>query len=252
MKKTHLIILAVVLIGLIAVLFLVNRDKDAGNPDEVTLEVLGDPMDATTEFYRAWHEAELSTTTDPQTENLINHPRLSEEVRTSLTESLNDEGTEVNPVLCQTVVPPRFGTKLSYILDNEAEVHVLARGLDERSSRTAVVKLNGVNGEWVISSISCAHGESGPEREFTFEKEGFLLKSVPPPLNPDYWHLVFKENGVDGHTAPLFFNASSTCVMTDGTEQVCDPSTFSEPAKALTQGEMSEIGVDVKRITFLP
>jgi hypothetical protein len=128
----------------------------------------------------------------------------------------------------------------------------LARGLEERSPNVAVVTLGGDTGEWLITDIRCAQGESGPEREFSFDREGHLLKSVPPPLNPDYWHLVFEENGINGHTAPLFFDESSTCVALDGTEATCNTDNFVDATKALVQGEMTESGVEVKRVTLLP
>lgn len=251
MKKIFLIIFAIALIALLAFLFSTMRQDGSVTTGDQNA-ALGDPMDATLEFYQAWHEAELSTTTDPQTENLLDHPRISEEVRLALTNALNEDDREVNPVLCQTTVPPRIGTKVSYTLDNQAEVHVFARGFEERSSRTAVVELSGDSGEWLITRINCANGEQGPDREFTFAREGSLLKSVPPPLNPEYWHLVFEEDSVNGHTAPLFFDENSTCVMTDGSETQCDPDTFTDATRAFVQGNMTEAGVNVVRVTFLP
>jgi hypothetical protein len=247
MKKIILIVIGVALAGLLAAL-LINQEN--ASTEEINMKVLGDPMDATIEFYQAWHDAELSTTTDPMTENLLAHPRLSGNVLTYLTAALAEEGTEVNPVLCQTKIPPQIGTRLSFALENQAEVHVLARGLDERSPRMAVVKLIGVDGEWVINEINCTNGESGPEREFSFDREGFLLQSVPPPYDPEYWHIVFEDNGVKGRAAPLFFDSSSICISPDGSESVCDPASFTDATPMRVQGEMIETGVNVNRITF--
>lgn len=249
MKKIILIAVIVALAGVILAVFLFNNQENTAT-EQLNTEVLADPMDAVLEFYAPWHEAELSTTSDPMTENLLANPRLSEELRAKLTTAMAEEGAEVNPVLCLTEVPPKIGTRVSYALPNQAEVHVLARGLDAPSPRMAVVKLIGVNGEWVINEIDCANGESGPEREFSFERDGFLLKDVPAPLNPEYWHVVFEENGIQGNTAPLFFDTSSICIAADGNETVCDETSFTNATPARVQGEMSEEGVSVKRITF--
>ncbi len=252
MKKIIVVVVVVVALGLVATILLTRQAGFSTPTTEVVNQVpIGDPMDATMEFYGPWLAAELSTSSDPQTENLLAHPRLTSELSTGLTSALEDTTLEVNPVLCQTSIPPRIGTKLSYRLDTKAEVHVLARGLEDRSTRIAVVTLTAQNGEWVISDITCSNGETAPEREFSFDKEGFLLKNVPPPLNADNWHLVFEENGVMGHTAPLFFSPESTCIATDTTSTVCSPDTFTEPSKALVQGEMAEAGVSVQRVTFL-
>lgn len=248
-KKIIFALIGIVLIGLLIAYFVTNKNTDVATESE-SIAITGDPIDAVMEFYDAWHSAELSTSTNPYTENLLTHPRLSEKVRAELTTALSEEGSEVNPVLCQTSLPPRIGSKVSYILDNQSEVHVLARGFEKRSPRMAVIKLIGQNGDWVINNIDCVNGESGPEREFNFDREGFLLKSVPPPLNPDYWHLVFEENGKNGHTAPLFFS-DSVCTALDGSTATCNPDSFTDATKALVQGEMTEAGVDVKRVTFV-
>ncbi len=228
-----------------------DRSSD-GTDGTATTSELEDPRDAVLDFFNPWHEAALSTTTDPQTANLRSSPQLSDALQEQLAEVYTKEDTQLDPVLCQATPPPRIGTRLSYVEDAQAEVHVFARGLSERSSNLAVVQLTGESGEWRIVDIRCVTGESAPEREFTFDREGHLLKNVPPPLNPDHWHLVFEQEGVNGYTAPLFFNESSICVAPDGSESVCDENTFVAATEALVQGEMTEEGVTVVRMTLLP
>lgn len=253
--KKYLIIIAGIVAVVAVVVFISQQtamapEKSMTGADET--RPTEDPLDVTINFYNDWLAAEQSTSTSPQVAGLLKRPVLAPELQATLLTKLETPDSTVNPVLCQVAIPPRIGGKSSYTLDTKAEVHVLARGLDERSSRMAVVTLTAVAGKWVISDIACSSGEMAPEREFSFDREGFLLKSVPPPLDATRWHLVFEENGVMGHTAPLFFNTDSVCVAVDQTSGPCDSTTFTEPSKALVQGEMTEAGVTVKRVTALP
>ena len=254
MKKIVIIVGALALLGLVIFLVVQQASSPTTDQDDTssTMTPTEDPLDVTLDFYNAWLEAELSTTTSPETADLLSHTTLSDPLRQTLRDSLTQEQLAVHPVLCQTSIPPRIGGKLSYVLDQQAEVHILARGLEERSARMAVVTLSAQAGKWVITGISCSNGETAPEREFAFDREGFLLKSVPPPLNAEYWHLVFEENGIMGHTAPLFFGATATCIAIDGSSATCDPDSFVEPTKVLVQGEITEAGVNVARVTALP
>ena len=106
--------------------------------------------------------------------------------------------------------------------------------------------MKATNNLWQITDISCATGELPPEREYSFEQNGFLLKNVPPPLNDDYWHLVFEQQGQPGHTVPLFFDENSQCVGADGITAVCNPDEFIEPSAAIVKGEMQEAGLTVQ------
>jgi hypothetical protein len=107
----------------------------------------------------------------------------------------------------------------------------------------AIVTVTAQDGGWYISGIRCTPGEVPPEREFSFDNTGFLMKNVPPPLDATRWYLIFSENGEDGHFAPLDFGPESMCG-----DAVCDPSTFREQAEAHVQGEMTETGVVVKKV----
>lgn len=249
MNKQIVIIIGVIVVGVIAVVWLSSNSDQVSLGENESAIPEDDAMDFTLSYYNEWLNAVLSTTTDPVTAGLANDARLHEDVQAYLAEY--DYSNELDPVLCQTAAPNRVGAKASYVMDREAQFLILARGLEEKSSRQAVVDIAAQDGKWVISTITCTEGESAPEREFTFEREGFLLKSVPPPLDPEYWHLVFEERGVAGHTAPLFFNESSICVSIKGEESVCDPDAFVEAEAVLIKGQMTEAGVDVVRIEFI-
>jgi hypothetical protein len=211
----------------------------------------GDALDVTIDFYNEWLAASLSTTTNPFESGLINSTVLSDEVRAAILENRENRAEgDLDAVFCQAEVPERVGGKEILKLEREAQIMILARGFEERSPYQAVVTLGAVKGEWQIIKIDCLQGEVAPVREFDFERTGFLLKSVPPPLNPEYWHLVYEEAGKPGHTIPLFFDAESICIAADGTEGICDPSSFVEPAKALVQAAMLDTGADVRRVTF--
>jgi hypothetical protein len=112
--------------------------------------------------------------------------------------------------------------------------------------------LIGKNGGWYIDNIQCSFGEFAEEKEFSFEKEGFLLKnSVPSPYNSKNWHLVFAENGQDGHVVPLFFDSESQCTDLDGNKSVCKPDQFTETTGVFIRGQMTERGVSVKQQTLV-
>ena len=108
------------------------------------------------------------------------------------------------------------------------------------------------DGLWEIADINCTSGEEAPDQgEFTFDREGFLLKqSVPPPLDPQFWYLVFEQEGTPGHTAPLLLGDESTCVN-DDREGSCSDDMLGEALRAHVQGNLTEAGVDVARIEIL-
>lgn len=115
----------------------------------------------------------------------------------------------------------------------------------------SVFTLKGQGDGWYIEGITCYPGEFEAPREFTFEKEGFPLKNVQPPLDPQYWHIVFEENGEKGHAVPLLSKAESACVAVDGTKAVCDSNHFTEASKAHVYSQMTELGADVVRLEFI-
>jgi hypothetical protein len=211
-----------------------------------------DVIDVTLDFYESWLNAVQSTTTDPYQTGLSTDDLLDDSVRMYIADAQrNGAVLERDPVFCLSFVPDKFRAKTIFTNDTSSEVQVLGRGGAEKSPEYALVGLTAVNGMWQISSITCVSGESAPEREFAFDKEGFLLKGVPPKLNPDFWYLVFEENGKAGHVAPLAFDTSSICISPEGNESVCDPTQFINPSKAHVKGGMTEAGAVVKRIQLL-
>lgn len=207
-----------------------------------------DPVDVVLFFYQPWLNARISTSTDPYAEGLDKYPILSRELRKRLSKTKGQPEGEVDPVLCQTSVPTRISSRTLYESEDKSEILILAK--DEGLDGQAVVTLNRLNDGWYIDQIRCAPGEFAPQREFSFEKEGYLLKSVLPPLDPQYWHLVFEENNQLGHVAPLYFSDESVCILSNGDEGVCDTSRFVEATKTTVYGEMNEYGVDVKKLEF--
>jgi len=205
-----------------------------------------DPANTVLDFYDPWLTAVQATSTDPYQAGLADAPILSPELRTRLADAREQSEGGLDPVLCQTKVPEQISARPVY--QNDAGAQLLVRSSEKGWSEQAVVTLVRHNDGWYIADISCSSGESAPEREFSFEREGYLLKSVVAPLDPRYWHLVFEEGGQQGHVAPLFFDAESMCITTAGTESVCLPDQFVEPSKAFVRGQLSESGVEVKRL----
>jgi len=248
-KKYIFLLIAVVLFVVVAVLF-INKQfgTDGNNATEEQAGIAGESIDIALDFYSSWLEALKSTTTNPYEQGLDTSAALSDDVKNYLKAS-KDSGITPDPVICQTDLPERISAKPVFKTEEKAQYIILARR--EQKSEQSLVTLEARTGGWLITEIGCSNGEVAPEKEFTFEKEGFLLKSVPPPLDSNYWHLVYKLDGVDGYTAQLFFDASSTCVATDGVESVCNPDNFDEPSKVFIKGQMTEAGAEVKRVEFI-
>ena len=244
MKKV--LIIALLIIGIGALVWWMQKDgggfgsSEPQIPEDEALTILF-------EFYNPWLDAAQSTSTDPYAEGLAEAPMLSDEVRQYIADHREDD---IDPVLCQEALPRQIGARPLYEEDLKAQYMLLSRGLPEQSPRYAVATLDAVDGEWRITSIACQFGEEAPEREFSFMQEGQLLKSVPPPLDSNYWHLVFTQSGVEGHTVPLFFDENSTCINEQGETSVCDESQFQQTARATVKGDMTEAGVEVKEMQF--
>jgi len=242
-------LLALILIVLIALSMRSSGDKadQISNSQEVSTQ---EPIDIVLDFYNPWLEAVKSTDTNPYAEGLATKGILSEELRTRIISSEGRGETEIDPVLCQTTVPERITGRIVSEQENEVRVLVMARGTEGLTAQS-VFTLKRHNDGWFIEDILCSPGEFDIPREFTFEKEGYLLKSVPPPLNPEYWHLVFEENGELGHVVPLLFTGESSCVAIDGNVAVCVPDQFPEATKAHIYGQMTESGATVTRLEFI-
>jgi hypothetical protein len=207
-----------------------------------------DPLDIVLNFYGPWLEARQSTSTDPYALQLGNNPLLSESLRQQLMTAEGRAEGDIDPVLCQTTVPESIRARM--VSESPDLARVLVNAKDKTITAQSVATLKRFNDGWYIDSIACAPGEFEEPREFSFEREGNILKQVPAPYNPEYWHIVFEENGIPGHAAALFFGATSTCTNFDGSEAVCDPAQFIEGVKIRVVGQMTETGVDVVRLEF--
>lgn len=239
MKRIIVLIGLLVLIGL--VLWFMRGERPGSDTPATDSLPEESAEDVTLDFYQAWLVASQSATATPSSAELLAQPLLSEAVRSSIVAA--EAGTL--PVLCQAVVPERIRMAAVSTSDTAAELQVFARGDGLTAGEYALVTLDVVEGAWQISSIGCFSGESAPEREFTFEQSGQLLKSVPAPLDSTRWHIVFTENG--GGFVPLAFDENSVCQAGDS-EAVCNPDNFTEATRVTIQGNMTEAGVDVVRI----
>lgn len=251
MKNPKIIVLVLMLVALGVAAWFLSGTGSALNTSSDTRGVEGDPHEIITEYYQEWLTAAQSTSTTPYEVGLADKDYLSEEVRAQLA-AAKDATDAIDPVLCQTENPEQIAVKKVFANDSSVGVLVIGRGAERaRMTGQASVTLSGSEGKWMVSKIECLSGESAPEREYAFEREGYLLKSVPPPLNPENWHLVFEQNGEKGHTVPLFFDGESTCIALDTTETICDEGSFSDAQKALVQAKMTEAGAQVQRLTLM-
>ena len=242
---------AILLLGVALYAFFGNKDRNSDFSVDAVQIPTENAFEVTMEFYNQWLADTQSTTTNPIASGLINSNRISAEVRSIIQDKRTNKAKgDLEAVFCQATVPERVGGKEVFLGETQAQVLVLARGFEEKSPYVSLVTLSAVNGLWQITKIECTQSEVGVEREYDFERSGFLLKSVPPPLNPEYWHLVYEEAGKPGHTLPLFFGAESICVSANGEETVCNPDSFTEPSKVLLQADMLDSGADVRRVTF--
>ncbi len=208
-----------------------------------------DPVDIVLDYYGAWLEAVKSTSTNPHESGLTSALILSATLSTRLKETQGRGADGIDPVLCQTTVPEQVTTRTVFEFEDRIEFLVMAKG--GQLTGQATVSLKRHNDGWYIDNIVCSSGESVPQREFSFEKEGFLLKSVPPPLDPQYWYVVFEDNNELGHYAPLFFDAESLCVSPEGIESMCQTDQFMDAMQVRVYGQMTESGVQVKRIEVI-
>lgn len=231
---------------LIAVVVVVALSMGGGVSNESKQEVSTDePVDIVLDFYGPWLSAVQDANTDPYQLKLADEPLLSETLRERLLSMNETPQGEPDPVLCQTTVPTQISARPVYERADEAQILIMSR--DEGALEQAIVTLTKQGEGWYINDILCSPGEFPEDREFSFQQEGVLLKNVPPPLNPEYWHIVFEENS-DTHVAPLYFSTDSICTSSDGAQSVCSPEQFSETSRISVSGQMTERGVDVKKL----
>lgn len=245
MKKIKIVGVVVVLVAIVGLVWFFNKGPAMQQVSRL------DVIDTVGGFYSQWLKAVKDPASAvPNKSDLAKLPILSKELRGRLTETLKQSGATLDPVLCQTVIPEKISTRAVYENTDKAQVLVMSR--DKKVTEQALISLIKFNDGWYINDIQCSSGEFGAEREFSFEREGYLLKgSIPPPYNSKNWHLVFEENGQVSNVVPLFFDSESQCTSLDGSKSVCKPDQFIEATKVFVHGQMTERGVSVKRQEFV-
>jgi len=245
------IILGVVAVVVIALIFIFIRNTSNGpsNADPTIPEE--EPIDVVLDFYNTWLGLLADTSINPYESELFNSAVLSSEVRNSIQAS-RAESADTDPITCQTgTIPERVRARTFPASDTEAKILVESRVERDTLPLMSFVTVTAVDGAWQITDIDCTEGDVAPDVEFTYDREGLLLKSVPPPFEAGQWHLVFEQDGQMGHVTPLFFSATTTCVSTDGQASVCNPDSFTETTRVAVKGSMTEIGAEVERVEFL-
>ena len=241
MKKTKVIAIIIILLGIIGLIWVFSK----GEPEQQVSKL--DAVDTAGEFYQNWLNALKAPNAEPNIKTLSESPILSKSLREKIKNAQKDSETALDPVLCQTEVPEDISMRRVFITEDEAQMLVTSKNKEVTDQATVI--LRGYNDGWYIDDIQCSLGEFAPEREFSFEKEGFLLKdSIPEPYNPKNWHLVFEENGQSGHVVPLFFDSETQCTDLSGKESICKPEEFTEATKVFVRSQMTERGADVKQL----
>jgi hypothetical protein len=245
-KKIILAVIAIIIIG--GGIWLAKGTTGVGSLGSQAVRYT-DPSDATSGFYNQWLKAAQDPTATPDRATLAKSAVLSKDVSATVAAGLAS-GATPDPVLCQSAVPQAIVQRQVYVQADKAQMLVTSK--DKSVYNEAVVTLDKVNDSWLITKIECTPGEIAPVKEFSFEKEGYLIKgSIPKPYNNKNWHLVFVEDGKPGNVVPLFFDAKSQCTNSDGTMAVCKPDQFVETDKVSVHGQMSESGVTVVRLQFV-
>jgi len=244
--------LVILILAVVVALFIFKDRLYPPAPVAESPAALEDPLDLTLDFYNQWLADTKSTTTNPFQSGLINSQLLSSEVRSQIEKAnTNRKDGDVDPVLCLPTAPKRVGGKVLQSQDGKAVILILPRGQEVKTNHQAVVSLTVLDSKWQITKLDCLEGESAAEKEFAFEKIGFLVKeSIEPPYSKDSWHLVHEQEGQPGYVVPLAFTADSVCIGTDGSESACEPAKLKEVTKVLIQADMTETGAIVKRLTF--
>ena len=253
-KNLRIVVIIGALIAIGVFLFLQFSNSNSSNPDTPASDrgVEGTPLDVTLDFYQNWLEARNSTTTDPYTEDLPNAQALHRDVSQIILNAENsfrEHGAD--PVLCGTTVPKKI--KAKPIFEQSDSAQILIRSTNEANLSQIVVTLASHDALWEITAIDCNVSEQAPDTgEFNFDTEGYLLKdSLTASFNKEYWHIVFEQNGVPGHTAPLQLTDTSVCTLSNGSEETCSDAVLFEAAHVRVRGNMTEAGATVGRIDFI-
>ncbi len=239
-----LVVLGICLLSVVSILYIQSRENETQQED-----LQAEPVDIALDFYNAWLKAVQSTTTTPYADGLANEEILSEELRALLIASEGRLDTEIDPILCQTTTPMHATGRVVSTEENETRILIMAK--EAELTAQSVFTLKRFGDGWFIDSVACTPGEFALPREFSFEKEGYLLKDLPTPFNPQDWHIVFTEDGEAGHVVPLFFGTDSLCHSLELTEALCAPDQFVSGTKIHVYGQMTERGAEVKRLEFI-
>lgn len=246
MKKQKNIILIGSLILILILLFIFTRSNESSE-QQVSVD---EPVDIVSDFYTQWLIELKSSDTDPYKSGLSKSPILSPELRKKIKKAERHSENTIDPVLCQTSLDIDIATRRVY--ESEDEVQILVTARDKSLTAQSLMTVLKHNEGWFINDIQCRAGEFEEEREFTFEREGFLIKgSTLESLDPETWYIIFEENGQPGHDAPLIFSGESMCLDKKDKGDVCVPDTFTEVTKISVQGTMTEGGVEVKNMKFI-
>lgn len=244
-----LLILGIIVLILVVLFMKPSKEVGVVQVQDIQQVSKNEPVDIVLDFYNLWLKAAKSTSSNPYTEKLQSYGLLSKELRTRIIQSEGHGKTEIDPVLCQITLPTAVTSRIVSTQENKVRVLVMAK--EKELTAQSVFTVVRHNDGWFIQDISCSPGEFDIPQEFTFNEEGHLLKGEHSPLNPKYWHLVFEENGEQGHFAPLLFTATSTCVAKNASVSVCVPEQFIEASKVHVYGQMTDIGPIVARLEFL-
>lgn len=246
--KNKVILVAVAIVVIVIIFFIVRNNSNigsnqAGGPQE-------EPIDVVLDFYSEWLEMSASTSTNPFESEFYASANISDEVRNRINLARTD-AANFDPITCQTdIIPENVRARVYPTSLTEADILVESRVGKETLPMMSFVTMTIVDNAWQITNIDCTEGDIAPEVEFNYDREGLLLKSVPPPYEAGQWHLVFEQDGQMGHVTPLFFSATTTCVSAEGVESVCNPDTFTETSRVVVKGGMTEIGAEVERVEF--
>jgi hypothetical protein len=245
--KKYLIGGAVLLLVIAALVWqLVLKDDAPRTPKTI------EPLDVTLAFFSDWREA-LATSSAPSVSDLLATTTVTTALRDRLLADIGEDMNKAKETLfCGTDLPNRVRAKVVYEnASSSAEMLVMAK-YDNASSTNSLpfVKLVFEAPFWRIDSISCSAGDVIPDREYSFEQTGRLLKQVPKPYDSTQWHLVFTEDGTPGHVAMLIFTPESRCTE-NGTTTPCDPGALKETAEAKIQGQATESGITVVNLDLI-
>lgn len=237
MNKRKLLSIALIILILISLLIITKFNKEY--IPEVSTE---DPIDIALDFYSDWKTGVFDSLDNF---TLYQSNILSKDLKEKFKKSKGDFGSENDPVLCG--IDMDSGVTIRKVYNSEDSIQLLVLSRDSLNTNQSIITLTKLNDGWYIENIRCADGEMGEEREFSFDREGYLLReSSPAPLSTDNLNLMFEEEGGDPFSfVPLIFNDESRCIE-DGNEGSCDIGKYKESDSAKVKGQMTESGVEVK------